>query len=533
MNAKEAFEQLNLKKWANTSIHERLHLLEEVRDNLKKHARELATADSNMKNGRMGETLFSDPESMIATAVPIANNLTASIHLYESLAKGGMPKPISVTKIKDGIYDVHVFPQDAKDKIMSGTQSGHLRIKGDPRQVSPLDKAAGVIAVLGAGNYSSSLEMVKAMFYDNCAVIHKPHHLNEETDKVWAKIFKPLVDIGALSFCAADQGRELTQLPGLSKIYFTGGTGTAKAIMKATDTPLISECGGNNPCIIVPGDRLWTNKEMEHQAIQIATLAKLNGGAVCGRPQTLVTSKHWPQREPFLAAIRKALAEQTPAAGTYYPGSDKVTDGFKEAYADAEVIKPENGKYKRSDFLLIPGVDEDGYAVKNEAFCQIIGEVPLDVPADAENFLPKATEFCNDKLLGTLGCMVLIDEDTKKAHPEALDRAVTELSYGGIAVNTGPPMIFLSPYLTWGGNEEGKEMVSGSGNFGNLLGFENIEKSILYDKFMSPGHMMRTNQKAFDHLAKNMARYAMAPSWINLTRLVGGAAVDGFRGKDF
>ncbi|HRO82706.1 MAG TPA: aldehyde dehydrogenase family protein [Alicycliphilus denitrificans] len=39
------------------------------------------------------------------------------------------------------------------------------------------------------------------------------------------------------------------------KIYFTGGTAAAKAIMAATRTELVFECGGNNPCIIVPGDR--------------------------------------------------------------------------------------------------------------------------------------------------------------------------------------------------------------------------------------------------------------------------------------
>ena len=58
-------------------------------------------------------------------------------------------------------------------------------------------------------------------------------------------------------------------------------------------------------------------------------MAKLNGGAVCGRPQTLVTSTHWAQREEFLAALKKAIAEETPAAGTYYPGSDKVAEAFK------------------------------------------------------------------------------------------------------------------------------------------------------------------------------------------------------------
>ncbi|MCJ1877452.1 aldehyde dehydrogenase, partial [Klebsiella sp. HSTU-Sny5] len=80
----------------------------------------------------------------------------------------------------------------------------------------------------------------------------------------------------------------------------------------------------NNPCIIVPGDRPWTKKEIEHQAVQIATMAKFNGGANCGRPQTPVTSKYWPQRKEFLDALRVALAETTPAMGMYYPGADKV-----------------------------------------------------------------------------------------------------------------------------------------------------------------------------------------------------------------
>ena len=81
--------------------------------------------------------------------------------------------------------------------------------------------------------------------------------------------------------------------------------------------------------------------------------------------------------------------------------------------------------------------------------------------------------------------------------------------------------------------EEGREFVSGIGNFGNLLCYENIEKSILYDKFVSPGHMLLTNKEAFDHLAFNMSNYSMAPTWRNLTKLMGTAVVDSFKGKDF
>ncbi|TZF93497.1 aldehyde dehydrogenase family protein [Chryseobacterium panacisoli] len=533
MTAQEAFNQLDPKKWAETSVVEKLHLLEEVQNNLKKYADDLGTSDQKMKNTIMGEDIYTHAESVFATAVPLAGNVSACIQLYESIAKGEMPKPLNITKVDDDTYDVHVFPMDAKDKVLSGTQSGHLRIKGTPKQVNPLEKPAGVTAILGAGNYSSSLEMVKALFYDNKAVIHKPHHLNEETDAIWEKIFQPIIDFGALRFVSADQGRELTTINGLTAIYFTGGTGTAKAIMSNTNTPMVAECGGNNPCIIVPGDRPWTKKEMEHQANQIATVAKLNGGAVCGRPQTLVTSRHWEQRNEFLNALRKALSEDTPAAGAYYPGTDKAEEGFKKAYPNAEILKPENGRFKHASFMLITDCEEDSYATQNEAFCQIMDEVALDIPANAKDFLPKATAFCNDKLLGSLGCMLLIDEDTKKAYQHELDTAVTHLKYGGIAVNTIPVIVFLSPYLTWGGNEQGKEMVSGSGNFGNLLGFENIEKSIVYDKFVSPGHMLRTNQKAFDHLAKNMASYSMEPTWRNLTKMAGIAMIDGLRKKDF
>ncbi len=531
--ATSAIDQLTPEQWASTTIERRLNLLYQVRENLKIYGESLAEQDTAMKNGLMDEALFSLNESLMATVVPVGNTLSACIDLYESLQNGKMLAPLEIKKVKEGLYDIRVFPQDAKDKVMYADRKDYIRVKGEPKQVNPLHKPAGIIAVLGAGNYSSSLEMVKALFLENCAVVHKPHHLNAETDKIWAKVFQPLINEKALSFCQADQGKELTQDKRVNKIYFTGGAGTAKAIMSATDTPLVAECGGNNPCIIVPGDEPWSKKEIEHQAIQIATMSKLNGGAVCGRPQTLVTCKNWPQRQDFLKAVRNAIQHETPAAGSYYPGSDKVAEQFKQHHPEAEVLQPENGKYQHSKYLFIHSVNEDAYAVNNEAFCQILNEVPLDTEANAKDFLPKAVEFCNTKLLGSLGSCILIDEHSRKQYADTLEQAVSDMQYGGIAVNTMPPFIFLSPYLTWGGNEEGKELVSGSGNFGNLLCYENIEKSIIYADFMSPGHMLNTNKVALGNLAKGMARYSIDPSWINLTKLTATALAGKCKGKDF
>lgn len=532
--ATEAINQLRPDVWSKTSIEDRTRVLEQIQQNIKTYADNLAKSDKKMKNKQANEKIYSDSIAKVATIVPLTNTLTACIDLYKALEKDGEPlKPISINKVKDNLYDIHVFPKEIKDKIMYGKRKDYIRVKGEPKQVSPMEKPTEIIAVLGAGNYSSSSEMVKALFLENCAVVHKPHQLNEETDQIWAKIFKPLVDIGALSFCLADQGQELTKDKRLSKIYFTGSSETAKAIMNSTDTKLVSEYGGNNPCIIVPGVRAWTKKEIKHQAVQIATMAKLNGGAVCGRPQTIVTCKNWAQREEFLLALKDALEIYTPAAGTYYPGSEKVIQGFKKNCPEAKILKPQNGKYKSGEFILITDAPENDYCVTHEAFCQILSEVPLDTTTNVKVFLEKAVDFCNTKLLGTLGSCIIIDEDTKKAHKADLANAISEMNYGGIAINAMPPFIFLNPYLTWGGHDSDKDLVSGHGHFGNLLCYENIEKSIIYDSFMSPGHMLNTNISAMDELSENMSAYSIEPTWGNLFKLMWGAIKSNFKGKDF
>ncbi len=213
MNATEAIDQLDPQKWTTTSPAERLRLLEEVRANLKKYGDDLAFADSKMKNGILGAPLFSYPMSKVATVVPMASTVSAAIILYESILDGKMPQPLSVEKVSEDLYDIYVFPQERKDKLMYADQKSRIRVKGAPKQINPMEKPAGIIAVLGAGNYSSALEVLKAIFFENCTVVHKPHHLNEETDRIWAKIMQPLIDRRVLSFCDADRGQDLTVDP--------------------------------------------------------------------------------------------------------------------------------------------------------------------------------------------------------------------------------------------------------------------------------------------------------------------------------
>ncbi len=531
MRAQDAKQTLDAEGWAATGAVERLALIENIQDNLLKHADELGAVDARMKNDLAGPGAVSQAEGIATTVNAMGNTLMGLRHLYESLARGEMPKPNGIRKIDDNLHEIDVFPVHRKDKMLAGKARGYLHVAGEPKQVSPLDKPAGVIAVSGAGNYSSSIEMAMALFLENKAVIHKPHQLNAASDAVWAKIFAPLVDRQALAFVDADQGREMSALEGLYAIYFTGSTGVAHAIQDAASAPLVSECGGNNPCLIVPGQ--WTDKEIEHWAIQIASVGKLNGGAVCGRPQTIITSKNWPQRTQFITALRKAIAEDTFGTATYYPGVDKTKEQFLQNQPTAEVLQPEGGKHPKSDVVFIPGIDANDFAVHNEAFCQIFSELPLDTANDADDFLTNATAICNNELLGSLGCMMLVDTATFKANEERVHRAVRELKYGGIAVNNVPPNIWLNAYLTWGGcGETTENFVSGVGNFGNGLNFENIVKSVIIDDFAAQTFAL-TNRKQVDHLLVNASKFSVDQSWGRFAKLAGQMTIDGLHGKDF
>jgi len=261
MNAQQAFNNLSPHSWANTSVVERLALIEKIQDNLMSFAKDLGETDAAMKNELIGEKFITYQEGIGTTVNAMGNTLMGIHHLYESLAHGEMPKAISERQIDDNTTELLVYPVHTKDKLLAAKQKGYIHVTGDPVQINPMDKPAGVIAVSGAGNYSSSIEMAMALFLENKAVLHKPHKLNETTDEIWAKIFAPLIERKALAFCDADQGRAMSKLKGLDAIYFTGSTGVARAIQDAASAPLVSECGGNNPCLIVPG-RTLTDKEI-------------------------------------------------------------------------------------------------------------------------------------------------------------------------------------------------------------------------------------------------------------------------------
>ena len=525
MQVHEAIDWVDAAKWRATPASERLSLLRQVQRAIADHADALIRADATMKGIPLDDPADAHQVAICAqtTIFPIAGNVAAAIELYEAIVDGRWIEPLAIVSVDGRRHDIQVSPRTEAERATFGARRDYLRTKGVPARRHPLARPGGIVAVLGAGNYSSAFEMIRAIFVDNCVVVHRPHHINAASDAIWEQVLAPLVAHRALAFCDIEGGRALAASERLSRIYFTGGTAAAQQIMRTASAELVSECGGNNPCLIVPGDRPWTDAEIAHQALQIASTAKYNGGAACGRVQTLVTCRRWPQRGVFLDALRSALRDGTPAMKTYYPGAERTHAAFAEACPGAERLHPEHGRVPSSEVLLITDVAPDGFPVSHEAFCQVLAEVPLDTPADCAAFLPAAVAFANDALLGSLGACILVDDDTLAAHAAAVDRAVTDLAYGGVAVNNMPATVWFNPALTWGGNEEGRPFCSGRGNFGNLLGYEDIEKSIVRDTFMAPGHLMITDKRAFAATTAALVDFTIFPTPANLAK-VGAAA---------
>lgn len=129
---------------------------------------------------------------------------------------------------------------------------------------------------------------------------------------------------------------------------------------------------------------------------------------------------------------------------------------------------------------------------------------------------------------------MLIDGTTQKHNEDALSQAVTDLKYGAIAINGQAAMIWFSPYLIWGGNEEDSAKIeSGKGHFGNLLGYENVEKSIAYDAFVSPGHLAFFNRSAVGQTCDGLATIAVNPSCYQHFKFLANAIYGSLKSKDF
>lgn len=441
----------------------------------------------------------------------------------ERVARGGPAAavPRRPRARADGRLVVDTFPADWRDRLLFAGVRGEVWLPPGTtadalaRQAAALygpdprgrGLAPGVAVVLGAGNVASigPLDVVHKLFADGQVALLKFNPVNAYLGPFFEEAFGDLVRDGyaAAAYGGGDVGAYLAAHPGVAGVHVTGSRATHDAIVwgagdegarrrsagsPALAKPITSELGNVTPLVVVPG--AWRASDLRLQAAHVATQITQNAGFNCIATKVVVLHDAWPQRDAFLAELRRTLAA-LPARPAYYPGAADRWARFTAAHAGGggrvDAVAGVGAAEGALPVALLTGLDPDDatqLAYREESFCAVAGVVALP-GADAAAFLERAVRFCNDTLDGTLGATLLVDPAAERALGPALDRAVAALRYGTVGVNAWPGLAFALGATPWGAapGHTLADVGSGVGTVHDHYLLGPVEKSVLRAPF--------------------------------------------------
>jgi hypothetical protein len=455
-------------------------------------------------------------EEWLAGPAPTARNVRLLIDSLTHISRSGRP-PLGrrVRTSAGGALEVEVLPAGGWDPVLYKNLSCWVRLQPGIDEAAARERQAGfyqrggepegkVALILGAGNVSSIpvMDVLYKMFVEGSVCVLKVNPVNEWVAPFLERGLEPLVSRGFLRIVTGggDVGAYLCEHRDVDEVHITGSDKTHDLIVwgapgaeqerrKREGDPLLrkpitSELGNVSPVAIVPGT--FTEKELWFQARNLVTMLVNNASFNCNAAKILITARGWPQRDRFLALFREAL-ERVPARVPYYPGA-------RQRYAELVAGRAGVGYFGAPDgdglpWAFIPDVDAsraDERLFRVEPFCGLMAhtEVGEEVgEADPVSFLASVTSFCNDRLWGTLNAALVIDRKSEAdaSIGMALERAVTDLRYGTVAINVWPAVGYGTVSPPWGGHPSATlaNIQSGLGWVHNTFMLDGIEKSIV------------------------------------------------------
>lgn len=489
--------------WTRLALGQRVTLLERVRAAVAANVEDWADAAAESKglgprHPLRGEEWLSGPYAVLGA-------LDGYLRTLRALARGGSPLDgVTVDEAPGGRIRAHVYPATATDRLLLSGFTGEIWLRPGVTasdavraaglgQLRPED-GAGVGLVLGAGNISSIpvLDVLYELLAHNRVTLLKVNPTQDDLVPVFARALAPLIEPGLLRIVrgGGDVGAFLTSHEAFEHVHITGSKTTFDAIVwgggedaearrregrPRLTTPITAELGGVSPIIVVPGR--WTDADLRYQAEHIATMRLQNNGHNCIAGQVVLVSSDWPQREAFLRALHDAYST-APARPVWYPRSEEKLAGADAAYPDA--IRCGDGSRR---LVEIAAGDDPAALESTEYFAPVLGVV--EVAGLGQEFLDAAVAHANDRLAGTLGANVLVDPDTEAALGDGFERAIAELRYGGIAINTWTGVVFATPILSWGAfpGSTIDDVGSGIGVVHNTSLLDGVERSVLRGPF--------------------------------------------------
>ncbi|MEK3734776.1 MULTISPECIES: aldehyde dehydrogenase family protein [Paenibacillus] len=271
----------------------------------------------------------------------------------------------------------------------------------------------GVVSAISPWNYPISLSTIKiapALLAGNTLVLKPSPFAPLAVTKV-VEIIAHEFPPGVINIVhgEADVGVELTSNPKVAKIAFTGGTNTAKHIMKAaseTIKKMTLELGGNDAAIILPGFDVNNKKDMR----RIVISNFLTAGQIC-----MIAKRMYVHRsiyDDFVKKYVEAANQWIRVGGPFNPNTtvgpvnnknqkeyvQKLVDDARNKGAEViklgEIIDPE--LFEQGYFLqptLVLGCDYRDPIVVEEQFGPT---VPLLVYDDIEQVI----ELHNESIYG-------------------------------------------------------------------------------------------------------------------------------------
>ncbi|HEY6560021.1 MAG TPA: aldehyde dehydrogenase family protein [Polyangiaceae bacterium] len=534
----------NAQRFARTPISQKITWLREIAARTVEVSAEQVAAACRAKS--IPEDSPVAGEEWLGGPAVTVRNLRLLRESLAQVAERGVPdvEPRTIIDRPGGVA-VRTIPRDGFDKALfapfscdtwlgagvqrdriADTQASFYKIR---------EPSGGVSLVLGAGNVASipPMDVLYKMFVEGNVCILKMNPVNEYLGPFLERAFAPLIQSGYLAvvYGGGEVGAYLCRHESVDEIHITGSDLTHDLIVwgppgperedrKRRNDPLLkkritSELGNVSPVMVVPG--AYSDSEIRFMAQNVAGMVANNASFNCNAAKLLVLPKGWHGRAQFLRDIGEALSK-IPPRRAYYPGAN---DRYQALTTDKSEVR-KFGHVSDGDlpWTLVTGLNADDSAERNfytEPFCSILSETQVGSDDPAE-FLATATAFANDRVWGTLNAMLFVHPRTEgdPALRPALDRAISELRYGTVAINHWPALVYGFGAPPWGGHPSATldNIQSGLGWVHNTQMFEDIEKAVLRGPLtVFPKPAWFPGHKTLHRLGRALMNFELEPSW--------------------
>ena len=403
------------------------------------------------------------------------------------------------------------------------------------------DIEPSITLVLGAGNFSSIpyLDVLYHLITRRSVILLKLNPVNDYLKPVFEKVFKNFIERGYIivtngninesKYMATHPGINHIHLTGSDKTYedivygreLTGNERSIKTVPKVNSKPITSELGNVTPIIIHPGK--WSTSDIKYQARKIVTGKLNNNGFNCIAAQVVVLPDGWGHTETLIKYV-KYYMNKAKDRKAYYPDSiERLTKLEKDK------------SYERVNSLscTTPHLTREIKAYNKYELDEVWSSTIYFrkiAYSNAEDYVKKSIDYCNNELWGNLGVSVIIKDHNNKFNKHITNSYIEHLNYGTIAINEWAAIGYIIPQLPWGGYPGNKDndIQSGQSVVHNSMLFESPLKGIVETKFrisrlIDPPWFI-TNKKS-RRLFMNLTYFQINNTKINLIKLIFSALI--------